>query len=374
MANENVWIFIDDRKEDAEIFAEKLESTGLIKIEVMSPAFARIELLQNFREPAGVLMDVDLSAIAGELGTGPGIAQDIRTKQKARNAREFPIIRFSAADPTARNITGDPSSDDLFELKVLKEFVKVNPELIASQLIGAREVYDSLIDISTNIDHLGDRANKLFGVNNGAFPTWIHEGLLTRVLTGATHAPHVAANIFFRLFLMPTGLLIDRSVLSVRLGISENESGDAWLELLTMLNKAKYSGAGAASFERWWTRGVDDWWFDTIDKSAPLSGKTASERVDLITNKTGLTNLRAIQSKAALSDTRFWRHCKLALEKMPPEYIPVDPSDSVRIISQSDLSSWIEPFSASPKLAFQNKSDPRLNQKDLARLRKKYGV
>jgi CheY-like chemotaxis protein len=372
MRDERAWVFVDDLHEEAKIFAEALQSTGLVKVEVMTPAEARVAFLKDKREPAGVLMDVDLSSIAGEFGTGPGIAQDIRTKQKAGTACEFPIVRFSAAEPVARNVTGDPSSDDLFELKILKDDVRGRLETVASQLVGLREVYDYLISCAVNLDRGEENLLALFGVCPERFPSWVHEGLKAKILSGVTHAPHVAAGAYFRLFLIPAGLLIDQSILALRLGVDIAASGRAWEQLVSTLDPIKYVGAGGHFFERWWSRGVDDWWFSNIDKSGPLSGKTVDERVKLIADATRVAGLIPIASNALPADTRFWRFCKLGLENNPPDYFPVDPADSVRLTAQVDLPSWIEPFSASPKMAFRKKNDPRLNQKDLARLQKKY--
>jgi CheY-like chemotaxis protein len=374
MASDGIWIFVDDRVEEATVFAEVLSSTGLIKVEVISPQDARIELLQKGREPAGVLMDVDLSSIQGEFGTGPGIAQDIRTKQKSGSTPEFPVIRFSAAEPLNRNVVGDPSSDDLFELAILKDDLKTHHEKFATQLVGVRGVYDFFTDRTTEWNRGDERLSVLFGISHEKLGEWTHEGLRAKILTGVTHAPHVAAGVFCRLFLIPAGLLIDCELLAVRLGVDISESGDSWNHLIKLLTSVAYTGVAGGQFARWWARGVDDWWYDAIDKSGPLSGKTVAERVALIRNVTGLDGLKEIEAIAGQTEMRFWRFCRLAMENRPTERIPVDPSDSVRLISQVDLPNWVEPWCASARLAFREQHDPRMNQKDLDRLRRKYKV
>ncbi|TCF96437.1 hypothetical protein BZM26_37695 [Paraburkholderia strydomiana] len=120
MHNDGVWILVDDAVSEAKSFADALLVKGGIQVEVLSPEDGRISLLSGARHPAGVLIDVDLSSISGETGTGPGIAQDIRVKQKSGAIPEYPVVRFAALAPVQRNVRGDPTSDDLFDVKIQK--------------------------------------------------------------------------------------------------------------------------------------------------------------------------------------------------------------------------------------------------------------
>jgi hypothetical protein len=374
MASATEWLFVDDRLDEASAFAELLSGTGLIKVRVISPEEARSALLQRGSRPLGVLMDVDLSSIQGEFGTGPGIAQDIRTKQKAGLAAEFPIVRFSAAEPLIKNVVGDPSSDDLFELTFLKDDFKYDYLIFSNQLIGVGAVYQFFTDSSVDWELYDESLAKLFGIPAAKLGEWTHEGLRSKLLTGMRHAPHVAAGVFCRLFLLPSGLLIDCDLLAVRLGVDIAASGESWTQLLKHLEPVIYAGIAGPQFLRWWARGVEEWWYGTIDKSNALSGTTVANRVSLIQKATGIDGLRSIQATAGQTETRFWQFCRLAMASRPMERIPVDPSDAVRLISQVDLPHWVEPWYASPRLALREKKDPRLNQKDLERLRKKYKV
>jgi hypothetical protein len=319
-------------------------------------------------------MDVDLSAIPNELGTGPGIAQDIRTKQKAGLACEFPIVRFSAADPLARNVFGDPSSEDLFELKILKDDVPQNRNLIVAQLAGVTEVYEAIIQLAENMDKAEDVLVNLFGADAETLGKWSHEGLTAKVLTGASFAPHVAAGAFCRLFLVPYGILIDDRLLAIRLGLNMEASGAAWSAVLERCQSFIYKGAAGKYFLRWWSRGLDEWWFNHVDKGGPLAGRTVAERVELLSRATGIEQLIPLSDLPAHENFRPWRFCRLALEASPAQYIPVDPAESVRITAQSDFPPWVEAYSASAKLALRAREDQRLNKKDLDRLRRKYKV
>ncbi|GAB3399254.1 hypothetical protein NX774_17760 [Massilia agilis] len=372
MPNDGVWIFVDDRREEARAFAAEFERSGQIKIEVLSPTEARQQLLLARRKPAGVLMDVDLSSIADELGTGPGIAQDIRTKQKAGLAQEFPIVRFSAAEPVHRNVLGDPSSDDLFELKILKNEVRHKRDQIVLHLLGLTEVYEALDKLEASPGGWSAELDAIFGIDAVKFSGWGHEGLVAKVLAGAMHSSHVAANAFCRLFLIPSGLLIDEKLLALRLGVDVEKSGAAWATLLGKLGDAKYGGVARTRFERWWARGLEEWWFKNIDSITPLASRTVAERVDLLANRTTTPGLEPLAGSAPSSEFRPWRFCRLGLESEPAEFLPVDPTDSVRLTPQADFPAWIDPPVASLRLALRARNDARLNQKDLERMRRKH--
>lgn len=368
MSHDGCWIFVDDYADEARSFAEELENDGAIKIEVMLPTDARKALLADCREPAGVLMDVDLSSVAGEYGTGPGIAQDIRVKQKARSAREFPVVRFSAAAPIEKNVRGDPTSDDLFELKVPKSDVKERRDEVVQHLIGLREVYDAILWGSEHRGQQTELLERLFGVASDRFAELGHQAMSAKVLAGLAHAPHVAAGVFCRSFLVPHGLLIDQRLLAVRLGIDVVKSQGAWETMLGIAQAFKYNGVGGGRFERWWARGLEEWWFNEIDATAPLASRSIQERVERLVSRTNIQGLVPLEVPAGEDNSRPWCLCRLGLEHSPSEYIPIDPSGSVRLVSQADFPPWIDPSFASLKYAMREKDDPRINKQDLARL------
>lgn len=371
MAHDGIWIFVDDQPDAAKAFADELNEGGSVRVEVMSPTHARAALLLEKREPAGVLMDVDLSASSGECGTGPGIAQDIRVKQKNGSAREFPLVRFAAADLVARNVLGDPTSDDLFELKINKEELREHRDEMIARMLGLRVIYDKLIHHFEQRSETAQLLADLFGLNEDALSSWCHDAMTTKVLAGMAHTPHVAAGAFCRLFINPYGLLIDERLLAVRLGVDLIKSDGAWTKLLELTKEFKYCGAGGEQFNRWWARGLEDWWFSNVDGTVPLTGRSVEERIDLLTRKTGIQGLQPLPMLASEASHRPWRFCRLGLEKTPPEFIPVDPSEGVRMVSQVDFPPWIDPLCASLKLALRAQYDLRLVRRDLARFKPK---
>jgi hypothetical protein len=224
MSYENNWFFVDDAPDEAEAFACQIRQFAEVNIEVMSPSKAREVILSGQRTPAGVLMDVDLSASAGEVGTGPGIAQDIRVKQRSKKLSEFPIVRFASFPRVLDNLSGDPSSDDLFDLKIQKEEVARDVESIVKRLCGVRSIYDVLIECGESAECT---VETILSCPPDSLIAWGHDGFNSRLMSALQVAPHVSAGVIIRSLLIPTGLLIDEYALSIRLGVDVEQSGGA---------------------------------------------------------------------------------------------------------------------------------------------------
>jgi hypothetical protein len=359
------WILVDDLREDAQSFADAFGSgSNAIEVQVITAKRAREELLTDALKPAGVLMDVDLSSESGERGSGPGIAQDIRVKQKAGAIGEFPIVRFAARLPIQKNIKGDPGSDDLFDLKILKEEVSNEIDAIRIRLVGLEGIYAAL----SSHKNTSAGMEGLLGLDGELLRRWSDERFHERILSAVHVATHVAAGAFMRSFLTPTGLLIDERVLAVRLGVDVTASGQTWRDLRDAL-PFEYSGLGCNAFRRWWARGLDDWWFDAVKSDRPLVSLNIAERIETLSGSFG--KLAPFKMPSGSAGMKPWRLCALALESDPPEFTPVDPAESVRLTPISDQALWTDPLSVSLGLALQ-KRDLRLNRSDVERLQRKH--
>jgi hypothetical protein len=369
MSNELGWAFVEDQDEEAQSFADQLGAgQQAIAVKVLSPSQARDDLLTGRIDPAGVLMDVDLSAATGEHGTGLGIAQDIRGKQRAREIGDYPIVRFARPEPVAKIIGGDPASDDLFDLRIGKNEVVSDCAAVQRQLNGVKRVYDQLTGIAS-LDE--DALSTLLGLNLQQREEWSHPALHARLADGRQIAVHVAAGTFMRGFLYSPGLLIDEVLLAVRLGLDRVRSGDAWRQLIGKLMDFKFTGTAHEEFERWWARGLEDWWLG-LSGGNSLASLTISERHEMICKNLRLDGLLPLTMPSGSAGDRPWRLCTLSLEADEPQYVPVDPSASVRLTPRADQPLWADPQYAALGSAVRATGDMRLNRSDLDRLRRKY--
>lgn len=364
MNYENIWFFVDDAPDEAEAFGCQIRQFGAIDIEVMSPSKARGVILSGHRIPAGVLMDVDLSASAGEVGTGPGIAQDIRVKQRSKKISEFPIVRFASFPRVLDNLSGDPSSDDLFDLKIQKEEVARDVESIVRRLRGVRSIYDALINCG---ESKNCTVEKILNCSPDNLIAWGHDGFNSRLMSAFQVAPHVSAGVIIRSFLIPMGLLIDENALSIRLGVDIERSEGSWHQLKATLPFG-YSGVAAEFFPRWWARGLEEWWYDSISTRGALVSLTVVERVQLLHEVLGIEGLVPLRMPVGSPGDRPWRMCALNLETNPVQMVPVDPAFGVRLTPRMDIPAWVDPLQACLKDALQNKNDYRLNRSDLERI------
>jgi hypothetical protein len=363
------WIFVDDSEGEAKSFATRLsEASSPFKVVPVLPEPARAGLLSNKIRPAGVLMDVDLSGAPGPLGTGPGIAQDIRVKQKAGEICEYPVIRFAGATNVARNVKGDPASDDLFDAKIMKEdLLKLGPSEVLARMAGILQVYREL---PTFKDLPREEFSRAIGLERERWERFGHPAFADRVLYSLQIALHVASGAFLRSFLLVPGLLIDEALLAVRLGVDMNRSGRYWDVLRSQLD-FKYVGVGAVGFTRWWARALDEWWASRPESSSPLSSLTIDERISKL-NDWGFKGLVPIKMPQGSAGQKPWRLCCLCLEREPPFVVPIDPNESVRMVGADDQAPWVDPRYASLQSALEEKGDFRLNAADLQRLRRKY--
>jgi hypothetical protein len=306
----------------------------------------------------GVLMDVDLSDVPGEHGSGPGIAQDIRINQENGRLRPFPIVRFSSRAKVLANIGGDSSSDDLFDLKIDKEAAPRDIVRVRKRLIGCSEIYHHVVEAHSFAPE--ELANFL-ALTVDALESWTHPEFIARA--ASADKPHIAAGLMMR-FLTQPGPLISEVLMAVRLGVDATSSG--WPALRDSLSPVKYIGKGHEYFELWWARGLEDWWLDCEGADTPLSSMTIDQRVAQLSQKHGGFTTPPMPGESPGS--RPWRLCTLSLEEEDPAVVPVDPAFGVRMATRGNVAPWVDPSYAAYGIALQKREDRRLNRADLERL------
>lgn len=354
------WAFVDDQLEPAGAFADELSDDELnFKVFVVSPADARKSLLGGQLQLDGVLIDVDLSDVPGEHGSGPGIAQDIRINQENGSLRPFPLVRFSSRAKVLANIGGDASSDDLFDLKIDKEFVARDIPGARRRLGGCSQIYH---DVENSPSFDAKQLAAFLGLDVKLTENWTHPEFVARAETAGSDRPHVAAGLIMRLLLQP-GPLIREELLRVRLGVDYSSEG--WPALRDALAPVKYVGKGHEYFDLWWARGLEDWWLDYEGADTPLSSMTIEQRIDQLAGSHSA--LAPLQMPSESPGTRPWRLCALSLEEEDRSIIPIDPAFGVRLASRGNVAPWVDPSYAALGIALQNRDDPRLSKADLER-------
>jgi hypothetical protein len=369
MQNKALWLFVDDQADEAIAIAKRLtEASNTIEIQYRTPDNFRDEILTQNKKIDGALLDVNLSGIQKEHGTGPGIAQDIRIKQRRGSVHEFPVVRFSTREQVRRNIGGDPGSDDLFDHKISKDDAEPgHEEDITRCLSGVLTVYSEISNRKLRSEAL---AAEFLGLDKRSTEAWSDWSLHSKLCVAGATAVHVAAGVLLRDFLNQPGLLINERVLSYRLGVDPARSKNDWNRLLQQLSKFRYSGAGAPYFSRWWARGLEDWWLSVAPDAGSLAFTPAKERVAQLKKVLNLQGLVELSMPKGSAGTRPWSPCSLSAEQDPPLHIPLDPDESVRFAPLQYHPSWVDPTFAAFGPAQKDRDNLRLNSSDLTRLAK----
>lgn len=362
----DAWIFVDDNLTAAESFRDALSGGDTpLAVRILAPSEAQKALLTGQISARGVLMDVDLSGEAGVYGTGLGLAQDIRAKQKSGNVAEFPVIRFANRAPVQKNVGGDPASDDLFDDKIEKTEVGADLGEVQRRMTAAEAIYAGLDQIEERGAEDGLLA--FLGLTAAAAEDWLHPAFLSRLVDGHVQATHVAAGTFCRTCLYASGLMVDKSLLLLRLGISQTLGADQWAAVEGFARPFAYSGAGSDEMERWWARGLEEAWYGLARAEDALAMTDVEHRVAVLSDVLQIA-LPRHESPRTSPGSRPWRWCALNQEKAPVELVGVDPRFGVRMTARGETPPWMDPLMVSYGQAIRER-DPRLNQADLVRLK-----
>lgn len=364
MAN---WLFVDDQA-DAVAYAAELAKVN-VKVDHVQPSAARKLLLDQNPSLAGVLMDVDLSGEVGMLGTGLGLAQDVRARQKNGGLEDFPIIRFANPGPIAKNVRGDPTSDDLFDDYLFKAEVGRSAQSVAARLGLTETVYGAYHKFKR--ERQAGKADvkfveELLGLTGDQLEEWVHGALTTRLASGFVGPIHVAAGTFLRSCFNAVGVMVDRQTLAMRLGLSANQ--ETWNTIEKWLATSKYRGVGADFAERWWSSGVDQAWYSLDGASSPLSATPVDDRLKIL-SRSLKDKFIPLKMPETSPGEKPWRWCQLSLERDEPEYIPVDPSRGIKLTLPNDLPAWVDPLMASFGVAIRQREDTRISAADREKLR-----
>jgi CheY-like chemotaxis protein len=267
---------------------------------------------------------------------GTSLAQEIRTRQKERVLKPFPIVLFSANDKTQQAL--EKTGMDLFDIFIDKSKLddKAFP-IFTRQLIDLPKGYNALGDSSMAI-------NELLKVDE----TVIDSRFVSEYIETKKSPVHIQSRFLITEFLTKQGILIDEDVLAARLGIDKSQSED-WKILLEKLSSTKYQGIYCNGWPRWWMHLVEQWWNKTIESDAFLRSTQAKVRVEKIKQVTHLEQLVEAEKIDKANSNDFWTVCQ-------GYNLPLDPVDGLLVQGQDNLYPWQEPKYVSVDAALWRKN------------------
>ena len=285
---------------------------------------------------------------------GTSLAQEIRTRQKERELKSFPIILFSANDKI--QLALENSGKDLFDICIDKS--DINDESFAiyrSQMIALVRGYSRL---ESSADGSTDDKENIFCIN-----TSLLDSRFLSEFDNIKNSPiHSQARFLISELLGKQGLLINEDVLAARLGIDKGKSSD-WNLLKTKIASAQYKGVFFEGWTRWWMPLIDEWWSKDLKADTSLRSSSAKERVERIRMFYQLNNLIAAERIDKSNSDDFWTVC-MAYNR------PLDPVDGLLIQGQDNLFPWQEPLFVSVDAALKRKEKEKW--KELADVEKSY--
>jgi hypothetical protein len=339
------FLYIDDDKvQDAEEKVQGFEQEGRLKIDPKQHRGTWEGQLKFIKENEtamdGLILDLRLDDLPNEKGEradfrGTSLAQEIRTRQKEKEFKSFPIVLFSANDKLKKSL--ENSGKDLFDICIDKSKVNADSfDIYTPRLISLAEGYKFL---SENKD-----VAKILNVDTSV----IDDRFVSELSQLLNNPIHIISQFIIYELIEKQGLLINEQILAARLGIDMDNSQD-WDKVKDSLSSAKYNGVFGEGWQRWWISLVEKWWGDTIQAKTYLRSTSATDRVEAIKSALQLENLQSAQKIDKADSEEFWTVCKGYNR-------PLDPVDGLIIEGQEKLYPWQEPEYVSVDAALKSKN------------------
>ncbi|WP_134706019.1 hypothetical protein [Rahnella sp. CJA17(1/100)] len=256
---------------------------------------------------------------------GAALAQNLRTLMagKSDNIPYKPVFLFSLETLLIEYYNPDSTSHDLFDLVISKSILEDIKKLNKKTYLMASIVkaYKFL--------HYEKNINKILNISNSKV---FLDKRFENYVQNCEQDIHKIVGSVHTTLLRSSGMLVSERTLATRLGIDISTSPD-WYQVIEKLNGIKYSGIFSDYYHRWWWAGIELWINDFLG-SPIFKGLTSEQRVIILKEKLGLTELNPIGVKYKNQSTKYWVNCVVS-------GVPLDTIDAVRT-SSMDLKPWEE--------------------------------
>lgn len=287
--------------------------------------FERIQGLAIEGQCFGLLVDLRLDQDSDSEGNkvyyrGPTLAQELRTRMAEGELPSFPIILWSMNDNIVHSYAPDSSSHDLFDAVYAKDDGQ-HPldERVASEMVTLAVGYQQLIKLSQENNPIP--LDSVIGLLEGD-----REYLDPRLISYLKdNTIYELAGKVVNTLLRSEGVLISDLMLSARLGIDIEKSGDYWVALTQTLSRCQYTGVFQEGWSRWWMHRVEAFWSELVAYKGSLRKYTAIERVSVLNEKLGL----GLVSATPIAENYSSRYSTVCVATQRP----LDPVDGFKIYS-----------------------------------------
>lgn len=294
-------------------------------------------LIENQSNFDGLLLDWGLNR-KNEEGDKANFDVEALTQQLRRLSvekkilkKDFPIILCSAQYEFSKVYDKLLSSHDLFDVIYEKDFFHERREIVENEMADIGNSYKRITELLASND-TENVLKHLFAIDNLEKVDYRIVDYL-RQLLNEKKPIHELARFMLTKVARPAGVLIDKALLSARLGVNlDDEANENTLGLFKNLNSCAYKGVFANHNQRWWMELIIDWWNENFDMS--LGSLSAKERASLLNEKFNLT-LNSITPLENSKSDYFWTICKVTRN-------PIAISDGILAATPIDKSPWEE--------------------------------
>jgi hypothetical protein len=332
------FIYVDDtfsQLEEGTI--NGLQDGGEIKINFKKPvAWETLinEIVDQMPSQNGIILDLRLNVIAYAPESyakyrGSTLAQELRTLSKEDSSKnDYPIILISADENIQLSL--DQTSYDLFDYVVSKNILGNDKALSYAYL------KQKLIWLADGYTYLNSHSKSIDTVLNNKELSQLDSRFIDAYNQISDKPNHVIARFITKNLIERPSFLINEDYLSTRLGI-DKRSPD-WNKLLNTFipDNARYSGAFSNFYNRWWMPVIQDFWTNCVSADFSIRNTNAHKKVELIIEKSGFEELKAIEKASKSKSENFWVNCKAT-------NIPIDTIDGFALTANENRFAWQEP-------------------------------
>ncbi|WP_430809486.1 MULTISPECIES: hypothetical protein [unclassified Carboxylicivirga] len=321
-------LYIDDEinggRPQIEAIKDALQANGLLEVELFETAdLSVIAERINQGDIKAVILDLELDSAANSKGErvqykAPTLAQNIRERSIDLKNLDIPIILCSTQDKIKSLYKRDLSSHDLFDMRFHKEQQNYDKE--SRRIYGLIKGYECINQIGLNMD-------KLLDIKYDKIDARIYSSLL---ISESLPSYNIAQVILKDLIYM-NGPLISQDLLAVRLGV-DIERSEKWNIIRDEVFKnAKYNGVFSVGWDRWWM-------IDVLEVFKEITGKNlamvdANERVKLLKEKTGISEIVYPERIEKSNSYKFWTVCRGYNRAL-------DPREGFKIVMSREPKVW----------------------------------
>lgn len=331
------YLYIDDTNNNIEQGTiNALQDGNEIEITFRKPNDWETQLLELkvlLPSKNGIILDLRLNDVPYKDNMyaqyrGSTVAQELRTLAKEGEFKmDFPIILISANENLQKSL--DQSSLDLFDFCVSKNKLEQINGITYSEF---RKKLKWLADGYDYLNKSERTINEMLNLKNSDF---LDIRFIETFSTLIDKPVHTISKFLISELIFRPGILINENYLSARFGVNIKASED-WPNLLSeYLSGALYSGAFFNYYPRWWMKEVELFWQNKISGELNLRTLSATQRVELLIDKTGLRNLEPLSKQGKSKSDSFWIVCK-------GTGVAIDTIDGFIITGQDDRHPWQE--------------------------------